>query len=417
MGAPLASAPMGAGVLNYGGTAWNHNGVALALTGGRAHLISELLLQNVPTAPPGALILAVRSARRAVAQSPGNAEGYFALAQAYRALWFTQERPWTNASSPLLSNFRRTAIMNAYQTAASLDSDDPQVHRALADMFLEMRYVDLEIDSLNEWIRALRIRGFAPQLPGLDSNQMAEPPEEYLKRREQATQIQRRRDDYELAAANKPPRAKAELAYQRGLVKEAIDVLSTADASQVSPEDGMRLVQWELDIGKADEVVKQGFPLDGLRQTILAFASGNYRLAGEQLEKMAAGQEAVTTVRLMHLSRVQLFGGEINPGSSEQLRELVGTQHAITDLKNIRAILALEEGDTTEAARLFRETLKEKFPARQAAGNVAPLAASSAVGAAALADAETRVYNPFRYEAATRPVAAKYAKLLEVNGN
>ena len=49
-------------------------------------------------------------------------------------------------------------------------------------------------------------------------------------------------------------RAKAELAYQRGLVKEAIDVLSTADASQVSPEDGMRLVQWELDIGKADEV-------------------------------------------------------------------------------------------------------------------------------------------------------------------
>jgi hypothetical protein len=404
LGAPFASAPVSAGAMSYYGAVWNI-------------MTAQVQLQNVPTAPPGALILAIRSARQAIAQSPGNAEGHFALAQAYRTLWFTQERRWASSASPLLSSFRRTAIMNAYQTAAALDPDDPQVHRALADMFQEMKYWDLELDSLNDWIRALRIRGFSAQLPGIDSNQMAEPPEEYLKRREQATQIQRRRDDYELAAANKAPRAKAELAYQRGLVKEAIDVLSTADPAQVSPEDGMRLVQLQLEIGKGDEVAKQGFPLDGLRRTILAFASGNYRLAREQLQKMATAQEAMTIVRLMELSRVQLFRGEINPSSSADLAQLVGTQHSITDLKNIDAILALEQGDTTEAARLFRDTLKEKFPAEQAAGVVAALAGSSAFEVAALADAESRARSPLRFEAATRPVAVKYAKLLEAHGN
>jgi tetratricopeptide (TPR) repeat protein len=402
---PLTSAPIGAGALTYSATAWN--GVP-----------SRLLLQNVPTAPPGALILAVRSARRAVAQSPGNAEAYFTLAQAYRALWFTQERPWSTAASPLLSSFRRTAIMSAYQTAATLDPDDPQVHRALADMFHEMRYWDLELDSLNEWIRALRIRGFSAPLPGLESNQMSEPPEEYVKRVEQTTQIQRRRDDYELAGANKPPRAKAELAYQRGLVKEAIDVLTTADASQISPDDGMRLVQWKLEIGKGDEVAKEGFPLDGLRQTTLAFASGNYRLAREQLESMARSQEAAAIVRLLQLSRVQLFQGEVNPASAADLVQLVSLQDTVTDLKNLRAILALEQGDTKEAARIFRETLKEEFPVKRAAGGLAPLAGSEAFGTAVLADAESRVRGSQRLKtAATRPVAVKYAKLLEAHGN
>jgi hypothetical protein len=405
MGAPLASAPMGGAAFCYGVSAWNC-------------LNAQPLIQNVPTAPPGALILAVRSARRAVAQSPGNAEAYLALAQAYRALWFTQERLWMNAASPLLFKFRRTAIMNAYQTAAALDPDDPQVHRALADMFQEMRYVDLELDSLDAWIRALRIRGLPSQLPGLESNQMAEPPEELLKNREQATQIQRRRDDYELAAANKPPRAKAELAYQRGLVKEAIDVLSNADPSQISPEDGMRLVEWKLEIGKADEVVKQGFPLDGLRQTILAFASGNYRLAREQLENMAMAQEAGAVARSAELARMQLFGSEINAGSAAELAQLVRLQDTVTDLNNIRAILAIEQGDSTEAARLFRETLKEEFPTKQAAGGMAPLGASEAIGAAALADAESRVRTSKRLKgAATRPVALKYAKLIEANRN
>jgi hypothetical protein len=405
--APLVSAPAsaGAGAVTHGATAWSV-------------LTSQELIKGVPTAPPGALILAVRSARRAVAQSPGNAESYLTLGQAYRALWFTQERPWSTSPSPLLSNFRRTAIMNAYQTAATLDPDDPQVHRALAGMFQEMRYLDLELDSLNEWIRALKIRGLPTPIPGLESDQMAVPPEEYLKGREQATQIQRRRDDYELAAANKPPRAKAELAYQRGLVKEAIDVLSSADPSQISSEDGMRLVQWKLEIGKGDEVAKQGFPIDALNQTTLAFASGNYRLAGDQLEKMAMAREAGTMVRLMELARVQLFRGEIGPGSAAELMQLVGLQGTITDLKNLRAILALEQGDTAEAARIFRETLKEEFPVKRVAGGLARLAGSEAMGAAMLTDVEARVRSSQQLnKGATRPVALKYAKLLESHGN
>ena len=117
----------------------------------------------------------------------------------------------------------------------------------------------------------------------------------------------------------------------------------------------------------------------------------------------------------MTTARLQLFHGDISPMSTVELARAVGVQQSIADLDNVRAILAIEQGDTVEAARIFKETLKEKRPSRTAAGGVAPLAASSAMSAAALVDAETRVHSPFPFPAATRPVALRYSTLLEAN--
>ncbi len=46
--------------------------------------------------------------------------------------------------------------------------------------------------------------------------------------------------------------------------------------------------------------------------------------------------------------------------STAEFARWVGMQQSITDLDNIRAILAIEQGDTAEAARIFKETLKEQ---------------------------------------------------------
>ncbi len=157
MAARVASDPLGTGDLIYGSTAFLNNA-----------LFSRVLVQGFPTAPPGALMLAVRAARRAVAQSPSNPDGYLSLAQAYKTLWFIQERAWANSGAPLLASFRRAAIMSAYQTALALDPDEPQVHRGLSEMYQDMRYVDLEIDELNEWIRTLKLRGPAGHSTAID---------------------------------------------------------------------------------------------------------------------------------------------------------------------------------------------------------------------------------------------------------
>ena len=282
LAASVASDPLGAGDLIYGSTAFLNNA-----------LFSHVLAQGFPTAPPGPLMLAVRAARRAVAQSPSNPDGYLALAQAYKALWFIRERSWANPGAPLLASFRRAAIMSAYQTALALDPDEPQVHRALAEMYQDMRYADLEMDELNEWIRTLKLRGSAGHSTAVDASPIAQDPQEYLKQREQTTRIQARRDDYELHAANKSPRQKAELAFERGLMKEAIDVLETADPAQLrQPEDGLRLAELKIEIGKGDEVAKQDFPLNDHQRALLAFAAGNYRVAASCSRNQAAGESS-----------------------------------------------------------------------------------------------------------------------------
>jgi len=99
------------------------------------------------------------------------------------------------------------------------------------------------------------------------------------------------------------------------------------------------------------------------------------------------------------------------------LAQFVRMRDEITDLDNLRAILALEEGETREAARILEETLKEKPSASKSAEAVAPLAASAPFGAASLMDAESRVQNPMLFEPATRPIAVQYAKLLKAQGN
>ncbi len=54
-------------------------------------------------------------------------------------------------------------------------------------------------------------------------------------------------------------------------MKEAIDVLSMADPAQLRPEDGLRLAELKIEIGKGDEVAKQDFPLNDQQRAMLAF--------------------------------------------------------------------------------------------------------------------------------------------------
>jgi hypothetical protein len=405
---PVTAAPTSPGSLIYTATL----GPLIALS-------PRDLYAGVQTSPPGALLMAVRAARRAIARSPENPDGYLALAQAYNTLWQSQERLWGPTPSSILERARRTVVVNAYKSAQTLRPEDAAIHFALAEQYARMNYVDLEMDAWEKGLRALRAAGPRPRQPPDDFNKRVAAYEELLHRREQATRIQDLRNDYELAAAGKAPLIKAQLALRNGLAQQAIEVLSEADPAQLGQrgEGAQLLFQLYTDTGRGEEVTKAGFRVDDFQQVLLKLVAGNYKLAREDLGKMAKIREHAAINALLGLSWAQVFQGQVQPSSAADLAQFVRMRDEITDLDNLRAILALEEGETREAARILEETLKEKPSASKSAEAVAPLAASAPFGAASLMDAESRVQNPMLFEPATRPIAVQYAKLLKAQGN
>jgi tetratricopeptide (TPR) repeat protein len=406
---PVAAAPSAPGGLLY-----------VATIGPMAIVRPQALLRNVAIAPPGAGLLAVRAARRAIAESPENPDSYVMLGKAYHMLWYEQEKPWATSPASLLERVRRTAIVNAYQTALMLRPEEPRIYFYLAEMYADMGYIDLEMDYRSDGVRVARAAG--PAGLGLSVEQFNNDvglQEEILRRRQQATGIQASRAEYEMNAENKPPLMRAQLALQRGLVKQAKEVLLEADRSQLGDrgEGGQLLAQILTETGQADEVLKAGFPVDELQQGLIAVVYGNYRQARENFQHMAKGRRDVALGTMLMLSRMQLFRGEVSPSSTIELGQLVAIRNEIADMQNVSGVLALEEGDTAEAARIFEETLKDKRPASQQSAMLSPMAATAPYGAAALLDAASRVGNQMRIEPATRPVAVQYAKLLKAQGN
>jgi tetratricopeptide (TPR) repeat protein len=125
----------------------------------------QRLLTNQPL-PEAAPVLAVRSARRAIAANPSDAECYMALVRAYYLLWQRQDElrgpprqpilPFPVLDVDLLQTLRAVQLVNALNRALVLRPSLVEAHLGLVQVYEQMNYRDMALRHFEEAVRHMR---------------------------------------------------------------------------------------------------------------------------------------------------------------------------------------------------------------------------------------------------------------------
>ncbi len=330
--------------------------------------------------PLGALLLAVRSARRSVRANPDDAKSYFLLGEAYlRLTEATRERAWRH-QLPAFDRIRQVQAITAFQHALTLRPDSPAAHGRLARLYRERGSFDLALHHLDQSIRVSRARD--PQ-PGEHADTRRESLAALERERGAlAEEVRRREEVFETAKGNRRALDLARDAAGLGLANRALDILLKSDASEFGPE-GVRL---ELDLllwaGRVEDVRAWLDP--DLAQSIgsatyheilacVAAATGNYREAGLEMRSVATALVRVPT-RLptpqtqaaYDIARAMLsvpFANTtpgtfahtvlVREGLLEEVQQIVSSLRRERNALVVAGLLALEGGQIEEAEDAF----------------------------------------------------------------
>ncbi len=292
----------------------------LAVLGG------ELVVRTNDAGPPSLPLLAVRGARRATAESPADGEAYFALANAYQALWRIQEAHWQDRAAPAirpvsslgsflgllrLPSLRHVQYVTALNHALRFNPDDPDVHLALKNLYREMNYPDAALAHLE------KARAYYESItPSPEQEAQFETKRQRLDAELQdlGDEVKRRREEYDVHSANdrtlvakvmtallQPTtlRTSPQTKRERGLVLLALKLLKDADLTRLDLKEQTAVVQLQmrlmLMLGMAKEL-REAFDTE-LRQqlkpllgpdydefeAVYAVAVGNYAQAEKYL--------------------------------------------------------------------------------------------------------------------------------------
>jgi hypothetical protein len=332
----------------------------------------EYFLRDKPYGPAAAPVLAVRAARRAIAESPGYAESYFALAEAYATLWREQEEHWVGQSYTSRDflprqKLRQVQLLTALEYYLMLRPQDGEAHWRLFQSYAQLQYLDLALDHLR-WATEY----FASRGPGRGESR-----EEFQRRIEQlrqevtkrAADVKSREDDYEVDTRDKPLSGKVQKALQNSLIKRARDLLLEADPVQLGPGEINYLFDLLLSTGRPDlafayssEVLRPALGLDyEWYNVLISAACGDYRRAGQFLEEYILRIEQANVEGAIRLLEMQTFQGGLSPGlSPRSLYGVLMTSNGIrqiADWRVLRGMLAVEEGDNAVAAKSFQAAL------------------------------------------------------------
>jgi len=322
-------------------------------------------------APPAAPVLAVRAARQAIGDSPNNHAAYLSLARGYGMLWQEQEENWiarpTQELSFLRQELRVVQMATALEHGLKLRPNDFLGQKSLYELYSLLKYRDLALEHAQAMVKLTR------------SPAIGEDREQFKKRREADDEgikkfentMMRERNEYELGSANKTPLEKAGLALSHGLARKALEVLDTADVSQMNYQSIDLQIRLHLTTGASSPSLARG--LDELRDALTGVASQigpNYERYGFLLEAAAGNyaeadkfmEEAIHKLELeidnnaLLMVRGQTFAGfgvEAVMQSNRWLQKIP----MLADYKVMRAMVALEAGDTALAARCCTEAL------------------------------------------------------------
>jgi hypothetical protein len=334
---------------------WNFNQVLQAALGSAPPAEFDDLSplfdgQPIYTGRTSPLVLAVRSARRAVLQNPDDADAYMQLALAYVALPRESEEHRLGARLTLLSQVRQAQALAALRSAVLLAPDHIQAHQWLAVLYgrpsdverAQRRpgYLDLRLKHLEEVLRVLRKAGRFPGETEDEYNDRLKPRETEIKDLDKL--VKDNQNKYEIRAEKKQPVEKAVIALELGLAEKALQVLLESSPVELK-EPGMRLqLDLELRMGRFEDLRAQLVDNDAsdpafrrdlndmlgtgsyeVYRFLLAAAEGNYAEADKFLaeaEKMMFPDEA-----RLRLFRVGLDLERDKPGPAKELdlRQLI----------------------------------------------------------------------------------------------
>ncbi len=392
------------------------------------------LIGTSSSAPSGALMLAVRAGRRGNFQNPNSAVGYAALGTAYLTLWRQQEGGWLNGGrGTLLHQLRLVQIVTAMQNALALRPDDHGIHQALAETYQQLNvgmllssfphatmgepFIDLELYHWKEFLeRAERLGPSSLRLSDEDFPQWVEGFKRRISEQEKAYDFQRRCDQWEVSALNKPRLERAIRAVQFGLVKKALDELESATSG---PRDEMEN-QWYMRLmlltGRASFIDANDRQFADPWNTVLfAATTGNYHGADVYLDEWTHALDEAHVRDLLGLVRRQYFPGAVAPLPQNTFLTVdtaVANLQTRIDLEVVRGVLALEAGNTSEAESLFRRALEMSTSAAFRARRLLPFGSGALLDSLTLTASAQMATGISAVPFSLRPVANNYLLLL-----
>ncbi|HZT81070.1 MAG TPA: hypothetical protein VFA26_12640, partial [Gemmataceae bacterium] len=127
-----------------------------------AHVLRRPFVANRDDTPPALLFLAIRSARRALAANPEDAQACLVLGESYlRLLNSTRERVWAGRL-PELAQLRHAQASAALNRAVALRPDLAQAHLSLGGLYREQGYLDLALLHFRNYLDRTRAAGPPP---------------------------------------------------------------------------------------------------------------------------------------------------------------------------------------------------------------------------------------------------------------
>ncbi len=297
-----------------------------------------------PSAP---LMLAVRSARRAILQNPQDAEAYFQLALAYLALTRQSDEHQFGSRMPLLVQVRQVQTIAALRNAVLLNPDHVGAHFYLTLLFERAHFADLQLKHLGEELRAIHrappqtgeelmafqdryALGYRARTDPSKSAEALKLFQEQLKKMEEAhTKLEKTVKDnlntYAVRSEKKRVMDKARIALELHLGEKALQVLLDSDALEFGKEGAQLELELLMQMGELDKLRVQLAPENEeklrkelpenlsslgagayeLYRTLLAAGEGNYKEADDFLKQ--AEEKAVADPEMLKLARLPVL--------------------------------------------------------------------------------------------------------------
>jgi tetratricopeptide (TPR) repeat protein len=189
-------------------------------TAGSQVLFESGLLRDPGT--PGDLYLAVRAARRAVANNPEDGQAWYWLGLAYTLLENqTRERLIGIAFEPI-REFRKIQKIVALTRAVRLNPGLDEAHGFLALSYQNSGFLDLVLRHREAQFKIARAQSESGVMTDVTRDRLQSFQGELTRLQEER---KTRADQYELDSANKSPFQRAQLALRYGLAEEAMKAL------------------------------------------------------------------------------------------------------------------------------------------------------------------------------------------------
>jgi tetratricopeptide (TPR) repeat protein len=342
--------------------------------------------------PPEALLLAVRAARRALAEHPEDAGAYLLLGEAYlRLSRQTREQNWQGLL-PNLAGIRQAQLLTALEQAVLYRPDLDRAHTLLAQLYHDVGQLDRTLDHLRA---RLQIAEQEAQKTGPGARQAAERlPGLQAQVEEVAAQVRQAENVYVVNSEGLTDPSKvferARLAARHGLSRKALEMLLESHPAKFGKAGALMQLDLMMQSGRAFDIrawvepehesVLGSSAYHWLRVHAGA-ACGDYAtvdaeldVLSDELRKVRVSAEEVLPVRTVVALRVAgavlahpaLGAGPAGPAGTayqelDALRPLAVPMDLLrqeADVRVLRALLALESGDVETSNRHLKAALE-----------------------------------------------------------